>query len=143
MRLRLPGAFACLLGQQIVLGFTLTRSGEGHEYPTVFNVNIHTTRDLDWSQSSLEAEYAEILRNKRSGINRYHRNDYMSGKMLMVKPIALLEVERQKREERPSGMIMGHHMSRPPLQVGQGRYDFEKMDKDVKDLYEFSVELTV
>ena len=67
----------------------------------------------------------------------------MTAKRLAIKPIDVLEKEREQREKRKHGSSSSYGQHRHPLRKGQGRYDFEELEEAELDQYHFQVELHV
>jgi hypothetical protein len=131
-------------GQNITLVIVLNRRGNGTEYPSVLNVNLHSSKDLDWAKRRLGSEeaYQNLLdNNSQWDITRYRRDEYV--RRLATKPMKMLEKERAQREENRHGSSSSYKRHRRPLKTGQGRYDFEDLEEPELDQYRFQIELEV
>jgi len=133
-------------GQNITLDIILNRRGNGTEHPSVLNVNLQSSKELDWAKRRLGSEeaYHEVLDEKsHRGAALYRQNRYMTAKRLAIKPIDVLEKEREQRGKRKHGSSYSYGQHRQPLRKGQGRYDFEELEEAELDQYHFQVELHV
>lgn len=129
-------------GQNITLDIVLNRRGNGTEYPSVLNVNLHSRKNLDWAKTRLDSEeaYQNLLdNNSQWDITRYRRDGHIG--RLAIKPMEILEKERAQREENWHGSASSYKRHRRPLKTGQGRYDFEDLEEPELDQYRFQIEL--
>ena len=133
-------------GKNITLDIILNRRGNGTEYPSVLNVNLQSSKDLDWAKTRLgsDAAYEDLLdeRNHR-GVARSRQNGYTSAKRLAIKPMNVLEKDREQREKSKYGSSYSYGQHRHPLRKGQGRYDFEDLEEAELNQYRFQIELHV
>lgn len=131
-------------GQNITLDIVLNRRGNGTEYPSVLNVNVHSSKELDWAKSRLGSEeaYQNLLDDKSPlSINRHWRDK--STRRLAIKTMDILEKERGQRENSRHSSSHSYGQHRSPLRASQGRYDFEDLDEPELDQYHFQIELEV
>lgn len=133
-------------GQNITLDIILNRRGNGTEHPSVLNVNLQSSKDLDWARTRLGSDeaYHDLLDDKSyRGTALSRQNRYMSAKRLAIKPMDVLEKDREQRERSKYGSSYSYGQHRHPLRRGQGRYDFEDLEEAELDQYRFQIELHV
>jgi hypothetical protein len=70
-------------------------------------------------------------------------NGYRSSRRLAIKPMEVLEKERERRERASHSSSHSYGQHRPPLRVGGGRYDFEELEEAELDQYHFQIEVQV
>jgi hypothetical protein len=132
-------------GQNITLDIILNRRGNGTEYPSVMNVNLHSSKELDWAKTRLgsDAAYQDLLNDKsQRHVSLARQKGYMSIKRLAIKPMDVLEKDREQREKSKHGSY-SYGQNRHPLSPGQGRYDFDDLEEAELDQYRFQIELHV
>ncbi|WVW78720.1 hypothetical protein I302_100680 [Kwoniella bestiolae CBS 10118] len=129
-------------GLNITLNFTLTRTGNGTEYPAYFQVQTGTRRNVTWAWNFVESdnEYDTLL--GYSGPRR-RSGERFEPPVNMLQLPSMRELEdRRNRNTRMSG---SYNMaeSRFPLNYGESRFDIE-MDGEVgKEEYVFQMEVTI
>lgn len=127
-------------GRNVTLDFSLTRSGNGTEYPAFLDLRYVVERNLTWAYNFVhtEEEYADLVMPYRTSRRMSRPPSLSVGSML--KAPSLKELER--RRDREAGHQMGIYYSsggRYPLINGDVRYDFEEKDDLGKDQYTFQV----
>jgi hypothetical protein len=133
-------------GQNITLDIILNRRGNGTEYPSVLNVNLHSSKELDWAKTRLgsDAAYQDLLNDKsQRHVSLARQKGYMSIKRLAIKPMDVLEKDHEQREKSKHGSSYSYGQNRHPLSPGQGRYDFDDLEEAELDQYRFQIELHV
>lgn len=129
-------------GRNVTLNFSLTRTGNGTEYPTFLDLRYVVERNLTWAYNFVhtEEEYADLVMPYRTNRRMPRPPPLPVGSML--KAPSLKELER--RRDREAGRSMGIWYSsggRYPLNNGDVRYDFEEKDDLGKDQYTFQLEI--
>lgn len=129
-------------GRNVTLDFSLTRSGNGTEYPAFLDLRYVVERNLTWAYNFVhtEEEYADLVMPYRTSRRMSRPPSLSVGSML--KAPSLKELER--RRDREAGHQMGIYYSsggRYPLINGDVRYDFEEKDDLGKDQYTFQLEI--
>ncbi|WWD00315.1 hypothetical protein V866_007226 [Kwoniella sp. B9012] len=127
-------------GQNVTLNFTLTRTGNGSEYPAYLQVGAGTQRNVTWAYNFIDSndEYDTLL-----GFGR------MKNRQRFGSPLNMLQLPSQRELEdmRDSKLHMSKSYSlsdsRFPLGYGQSRYDIEMNDEVGKDVYQFQMEVTI
>lgn len=128
-------------GRNVTLDFSLTRTGNGTEYPTSLDLRYVAERNLTWAYNFVhtEEEYADL-------VMPYRTSRLMSRQPLlpvgsMLKAPSLKELER--RRDRDAGYQMGiwYSSGAYPLNNGDVRYEFEEKDDLGKDHYTFQLEM--
>jgi hypothetical protein len=133
-------------GKNITLDIILNRRGNGTEYPSVLNVNLQSSKELDWAKTRIgsDAAYHDLLEDKtHRGVVLSRQNRQMSAKRLAIKPLDVLEKDREQREKRKHGSSYSYGQHRHPLRKDQGRYDFEDLEEAELDQYHCQIELHV
>ncbi|KIR52842.1 hypothetical protein I315_04705 [Cryptococcus gattii Ru294] len=137
-------AKAGVQGRNVTLNFSLTRTGNGTEYPTFLDLRYVVERNLTWAYNFVhtEEEYADLVMPYRTNRRMPRPPPLPVGSML--KAPSLKELER--RRDREAGRSMGIWYSsggRYPLNNGDVRYDFEEKDDLGKDQYTFQLEIPI
>ncbi|KIR78795.1 hypothetical protein I306_04157 [Cryptococcus gattii EJB2] len=137
-------AKAGVQGRNVTLDFSLTRTGNGTEYPTFLDLRYVVERNLTWAYNFVhtEEEYADLVMPYRTNRRMPRPPPLPVGSML--KAPSLKELER--RRDREAGRSMGIWYSsggRYPLNNGDVRYDFEEKDDLGKDQYTFQLEIPI
>ncbi|KAE8542879.1 hypothetical protein D1P53_000942 [Cryptococcus gattii VGV] len=131
-------------GRNVTLDFSLTRTGNGTEYPTFFDLRYVVERNLTWAYSFVhtEEEYADLVMPYRTNRRMSRPHPLPVGSML--KAPSLKELER--RRDREAGHSMGIWYSsggRYPLNNGDVRYDFEEKGDLGREQYTFQLEIPI
>ena len=131
----------------MTLDITLTRAGTGYEYPQFIDFQHAMEHEMTWGQDFFddESEYRTFADDHRSRRSVHSRFGAYTSKMLMVKPMDVLEVERGKRErDRDVGPIStsaSYPSGKRPVRSGTVRIDFAEMGLGKSDVYKFTAQL--
>ena len=131
-----------LVGRNITLTVTITRHGNGSEYPRYADFYPSIEHGMHWARNffSSDEEYEAFL-----GEN--HMFHFSRGStMLMIKPAKVLEEDRAEREEHAANGRMHMTMSRSfgdrwPIGRDGARYDFEETGDGEQEQHRFELEL--
>ncbi|OCF30469.1 hypothetical protein I316_07905 [Kwoniella heveanensis BCC8398] len=146
-------------GQNVTLNVTLTRSGNGTEYPTFLQARLRTARNVTWVYNfiSSDEEYQSLVESRsgrrggRSGIRRScGPGDGKWMEMLQVPSDEELDNRRKEMEDNEKGegvhcTVYGGFGGRWPLapQEMGTRYDIEADQELGNDVYHFQVHLPI
>nr|XP_031857950.1 uncharacterized protein CI109_006662 [Kwoniella shandongensis]KAA5525022.1 hypothetical protein CI109_006662 [Kwoniella shandongensis] len=128
-------------GQNVTLNITLTRTGNGSEYPSFLDISPSTSTNITWvfNYISTEKEYDALIgsdyRSKYNTVRRYN------GKMEMLRVPSEEELERWRAQSERGGSGMSWSGNRRPLNRGDARYDIEKDQEEGKEEYNFELSL--
>lgn len=138
-----------ILGQNITLNLTLTRTGNGSEYPAWIDVAHSTETNITWAYRFVanESEYNELKSDMGPREVRYMRGG-PEPKVRMAPSIKQLEVEKKEKERSTDGAYSAcsygyFGISGPPLGHQEGRYDLLEDDKEPKEEYTFGLEVAL
>ncbi|WVQ97749.1 hypothetical protein IAU59_004863 [Kwoniella sp. CBS 9459] len=135
-------------GQNVTLNVTLTRTGNGSEYPTFIDARLLTARNVTWVYNFIttEEQYRSLVEPSSSG-----RTRRLSGpgqgkhlKVLQIPSDQELERRRKEMEDSERGVYFtmnggwGGRWPLRPEEMGT-RYDIEADQELGKEIYHFQV----
>lgn len=129
-------------GRNVTLDFSLTRTGNGTEYPTFLDLRYVVERNLTWAYNFVhtEEEYADLVMPYRTSRRMSRPPPLPVGSMLKAPSLKELERRRDRDAEHSMG-IWYSSGGRYPLNNGDVRYDFEEKDDLDKGQYTFQLEI--
>ncbi|OCF59071.1 hypothetical protein L486_03570 [Kwoniella mangroviensis CBS 10435] len=127
-------------GQNITLNFTLTRTGNGSEYPAYLQVGAGTQRNVTWAYKFINSddEYHTLL-----GFDGVKNRQRFGPPIKMLQLPSRRELENMRDSKLRMSMSYSISDGRFPLGYGQSRYDIEMNDEVGKDVYQFQMEVTI
>ncbi|KIR59102.1 hypothetical protein I314_05086 [Cryptococcus bacillisporus CA1873] len=131
-------------GRNVTLDFSLTRTGNGTEYPTFLDLRYVVERNLTWAYNFVhtEEEYADLVMPYRTSRRMSRPPPLPVGSMLKAPSLKELERRRDRDAEHSMG-IWYSSGGRYPLNNGDVRYDFEEKDDLDKGQYTFQLEIPI
>ncbi|KAK8847332.1 hypothetical protein IAR55_005189 [Kwoniella newhampshirensis] len=128
-------------GQNITLNLTLTRAGNGSEYPAFLDVRRKSITNVTWIYSYIdsEEEYNSLLSSSSS--SRFRPVTHFGQPNSMLRALSAEELERRRRHSESMGSSSSWSGNRHPIRRGEARYDIEKDDEEGKEEYSFQLSL--
>jgi hypothetical protein len=131
-----------VLGQNITLNFTLTRTGNGSEYPASIDVAHGADRNITWAYQfvSNQSEYMYLLTTSGRDVDRH-----MYGPPFQRMKMASTDKELQDAKEREESRMNGAHpvyfSSMMRHGYAQARHDLWDEDREPREVYNFGLEI--
>ncbi|WWC67721.1 uncharacterized protein I206_101633 [Kwoniella pini CBS 10737] len=141
-------------GSNITLDITVTRTGNGSEYPAYLQMEMKTLRNITWAYNFLETEdqYNSIFSFSGSSSlskgeirrqNRLNRLRDFGTPIRMLKKLSMEELEEKRKREGITSSSWSSSDNRQRLNKGQARFDIEAEREEGLEKYEFTIEVPV